>query len=221
MKKVFNVLVLMLAANFLLLAGAVGWLYQNGKLDRVKVAAIKSIVFPSPATQPAVQLVESSASTRPAMKLDELLARYGGKPPAEQLELIRQSFDSQMAQLDRAHRGLLDLQLQVQLAQQKLDRDRAALETERKKLLAQEQEAQRLAADKGFQDSLALYQSMPAKQAKELFLAMDDQTAVKYLQAMEPRVATKITKEFKTPEEIQRLKKILDKLSQAQASAKE
>jgi len=220
MKKLWNVLVLTLAVNFLALAGVVGWLRQEGRLDREKIEAIKAVLFP-PTTQPTVQLAENTATTRPVIRLEEMLAKYAGKPPAEQLEYIRQSFDSQMVQLERAQRGLLDLQRQVELAQQKLDGEKAGLEEQRKKLAAQEQESQRLAADKGFQDTLALYQSLPAKQAKAVFMGMDDQTAVKYLQAMEPRAVAKITKEFKSAEETERLKKLMEKMRPAQASTKE
>lgn len=218
MKKLWNVLMLVLAMNFLAVAGGVGWLYQRGAIDKDKIQEIKKILFPPPpvastaTTQPVVE-----PTTRPTLKLEELLAKYAGRPPAEQLDYIRRAFDSQMAQLDRAHRGLMDLQQQVELAQQKLDRDRLALEEQRKKLQAQEQESQRLAADKGFQDSLALYQSMPAKQVKSLFMTMDDDMFVQYLQAMDSRAAAKIAKEFKTPQEIDRLKRVMDKLRQVQA----
>jgi flagellar motility protein MotE (MotC chaperone) len=217
MKKLWNVLILTLAMNFLAAAGGVGWLYQRGAIDKNKIQAIKAILFPPPpmtsaaTTQPATQ-----PTTRPMLKLEELLDKYAGRPPAEQLDYIRRAFDSQMAQLDRAYRGLMDLRQQVELAQQKLDRDRLALEEQQKKLQAQEQESQRLAADKGFQDSLNLYQSMPAKQVKSLFMTMDDDTLVQYLQAMDSRAAAKIIKEFKTPQEVDRLKRIMDRLRQAQ-----
>ncbi|HEX2972502.1 MAG TPA: hypothetical protein VHP11_09215 [Tepidisphaeraceae bacterium] len=216
MKKLWNVLILMLALNFLAAAGGVGWLYQRGAIDREKWKAIKAIMFPPAAAAPAATQPSELPTTRPMLKLEELLAKYAGHPPAEQLDYIRRAFDSQMAQLDRAYRGLVDLRQQVELAQQKLDRDRIALEEQRKQLQAREQEAQRLAVDKGFQDTLALYQSMPAKQVKSLFMTMDDDTLVQYLQAMDSRAAAKITKEFKTPQEIDRLKRIMDKLRQAQ-----
>ena len=46
MKKLFSVLVLMLALNFLAAGGAVGWLYQSGRLDKTKIAEIRSVLFP-------------------------------------------------------------------------------------------------------------------------------------------------------------------------------
>ena len=117
-----------------------------------------------------------------------------------------------MAELDRRQRELADLQRQVDMANQSLARDRTSLDAEKKQLADREQLAATLAADKGFQDSLRLYQTMPARQVKQVFLAMDDETVTRYLQAMEPRGATKIVREFKTPDEVQRIQRVLDRM---------
>jgi len=221
MRRLLNALAITLALNFVAVAGFVAWLHREGRLTRENVQAIRNILFPPPpppqvslTTQPA-----EPAATRPVLRLEELLARYAGRPPTEQLEHIRRSFDAHMAQLERAHRELLDLRRQVLKEKEKLAEDRKALEEDRRKLAAREQEAQALASDKGFQDSLELYLSLNPRQVKTIFMGLDDATVVRYLQAMEPRAAAKITKEFKTPEEIERLKRLLERMRQAQASA--
>ena len=210
MKRLVYVLMLTLALNFLAVAGGVGYLFQSGKLDKQKIFAIKEIINPpapvvAPATQPA-------SATPPAMKLDELLAQHAGRPPVEQLEYIRQAFDAQMVQMERAQKEMLALRSQAEAAQAAARREREALEIAKKKLDAREKEMLQQASDKGFQDSLALYNSLPAKQTKALFMGLEVDKAVEYLQAMEPRAAARITKEFKTPEETERLKKIMDRL---------
>ncbi len=221
MKKLFNVLMLTLAMNFLAVAGAVGWLYQDGRIDKQRVTAIKEILFPKlvepePATQPA-----PDPTTQPVMRLEELLAKASGRSASEQVEFIQHAFDSQMAMLDRRQRELNDLQRQVELAKEQMSRDRAALGSQKQALDAREQEAVRQAGDKGFQDSLMLYNSMPAKQVKTVFMGLDDQTVMSYLQAMPTRNAAKVIKEFKAPEETTRIQKILERMRQAQASSKE
>ena len=222
MKRLFQVMVMLLAVNFLAMAGGVGWLYSGGRLDKQRLLAIKDVLFPpppkpaGPATQPATQPVVA-----PLLKLEELLARSAGRPAAEQLDYIRRSFDAQMAQLERAHRELLQLQRQVELAQAQIVKDRSSLKTEQQALATQKQDAAKLATDQGFQDSLALYQTLPAKQVKSIFMSIDDDTVLRYLTAMEPRTSAKITKEFKSAQELERLKTILEKMRQAQASVKE
>jgi flagellar motility protein MotE (MotC chaperone) len=124
-----------------------------------------------------------------------------------------------MAQIDRRQRELNDLQAQIDLAKAQLARDRAAVGEKEKTLVAREQEATKLETDKGFQDSLALYKSMPSKQVKSVFLAMDDRAVAQFLQAMEPRTAAKIIKEFKTPDEAQFIQKALARMRASEISA--
>jgi len=213
MKKLLNVIVLALAANFLVLAGGVGYLRYTDHLDREKVLAVKDILFPkpveaAPTTQPA------DPTTQPMLKLETLLAQQSGRSASEQVEFIQHTFDAQMAQLDRRQRELADLQRQVDLAKQQIARDRGAVDEQRKTVESREQQAAKLATDKGFQDCLSLYRSMPGKQVKTIFLSLDDRTVGQYLQAMEPRAAARIVKEFKSPEETQFIQKVLERIRQ-------
>lgn len=221
MKKLWNVLVLTLAINFLALAGGAGWLYRAGHLDRQKIHAIKEMLFPPPLPSDVKLETASQPATQPSARLEELLARHTGRTASEQVEFIRHTFDAQMVQLDRRQRELDDLQNQVDLAREQMARDRAQLEQERQKLQNREQEATRLQTDQGFQDSLLLYQSMPPRQVKTIFMTLGDDVVIAYLQAMPPRLASRILKEFKSPEEIGRIQSVLEKMRQAQASSKE
>lgn len=217
MKKILDILALTLAVNFLALAGAAGWLWKSGKLDPAKVEAIREIVFPTsqPATQPADAGAKSHATTQPFVRLDALLEKHAGKRAGEQVEVIQQTFDVQSAMLDRRRRELDALQSQVATEQERLAEASEALEADRKRLADRDAQAQSLAADKGFQDSLKLYGTMQAKQAKGVFLSMPDDTVVRYLQAMNPRIATKILREFKAPDEQVRLNRLMELMREA------
>jgi hypothetical protein len=216
MKKLFDVLVLLLALNFLIVAGLAGYIVKTRQVDRDKLMAIKEIIYPTtaPATQPV-----ADATTQPTARLEELVARQSGRTAAEQVEFIQHTFDAQMAQLDRREREVRDLERQVELAKQQMTRDRVALETEKLELKKREDQASKLAADQGFQDALQRYIAMPPRQVKQIFSTLDDQTVVNFLEAMEPKTAAKIIKEFKTDEEVARMQKVLEKMRQAQASA--
>jgi hypothetical protein len=218
-KRLLTVIMATLALNFLAAAGGVGWLWRTGKLDRDKVQAIKEMVFAT--TAPATQAVgvDLGATTRPMLRLEELLEKQAGRPATEQVAYMQTAFDAQMAQMDRRQRELLDLQRQVDLAQQALSKDRAALDGEKSALATRENEAARLQEDKGFQDSLELYKSMQPKQVKEIFMTLEDAAVQRYLTAMDPRAAGKIIKEFKAPAELQRVQTVLEKIRQAQAEA--
>lgn len=214
MKKLWNVFVLTLAINFVAVVCAVAYLYTDGRLDPQRVQAIKAILYPPPTTQPAASQPTDAAHRpgEPVLRLGELLEQKSGLSASDQLSFLQQTFDARMAELDRRQRELADLQRQVDMANTTLARDRVGLEAEKKQLADRERLAQRLANDQGFQDSLALYKSMPAKQVKQVFLSMDDQTVQRYLQAMEPRGAAKVVREFKTPDEVKRIQRILDQM---------
>jgi hypothetical protein len=219
MKKLLSVFAWTLALNFLAAAGGIALLYRNGNLNREKVKTIKELVF-APATQPAEEKPpERDPTTQPTLKLEQMLAQVSGRSASEQVEFMQRTFDAQMAVLDRRFQELQSQRKTVEDARAEIDKDRKALAAGERKLAAAQQQQQKLASDKGFQDTLALYSNMPARQVKTIFMSLNDDTMIQYLRAMEPRTATKITKEFKSPEEIARIGLVMEKMRQTQASA--
>ncbi len=222
MKKILNLLVILLAIHFLAVVAGALWLVQTGHVDSDRFAQVKQIVFPPPPPPTTAPLATpDDPTTRPTARLDELLAKQTGRTAAEQVDFIQHTFDAQLARIDRRERELVALQRQIDLAKAQVTRDRATLDTEQRQLAAREAQAVKLQSDQGFQDSLDLYKAMPAKQVKTIFMGLDDSTIISYLQAMEPRTASKILKEFKTADEISRIELIMEKMRLAQASTKE
>lgn len=215
MKKILQVLSMVLAINFLAVLGGVGWLCQSGHLDRSKAQAVKELLFPTTATTaPTTEPATTAPAPQPLVNLDELLARHAGKRAGEQVEVIQQSFDEQSAQLDRRKRELDALAEQVAREQKRLADAGTSLEKARKEMNEREKQAEKLAGDTGFQDTLKLYNSMPAAQVKKIFMSLPLGTVVNYLEAMQPRTAAKIIKEFKTKEESDLIQQVLEKMRQ-------
>jgi hypothetical protein len=219
MKKLLTLIAWTLAVNFLAAAGGVYFLFNSGKLDREKVQTIKDLVF-APATQPTTQPAEvRDPTTRPTLALEALLAQVSGRTAAEQVEFIHRTFDAQSALLDSRFAALEGQRNTINQAQDKLTRDREALAAAQAKLQASQDEQKKLLTDQGFQDTLNLYNTMQAKQVKTVFMSLTDDTMIKYLRAMEPRVATKIVKEFKTPAELARIAKVMEQMRQPPETA--
>lgn len=218
MKKLFFALIFTLALNFLALAGGVGYLFQAGRLDKAKVMQIKNVVLGVPAGPTAQPSAAQPDAGNSKDNLSNLMANQTGRPAIEQVEFLRRTFDAQMLELDQRQRQVADLQRQVDLANQKLASDRTALDKREKALAAREQETARLQNDTGFQSSLALYTAMAAKQAKSMFMGLDEQTVQQYLQAMDAHTAGKIIKEFKSPAESAFIQRILERIRQSQVS---
>ncbi|MBC7784116.1 MAG: hypothetical protein H7144_09770 [Burkholderiales bacterium] len=214
-KKLISIIVIVLALNFLVAAGGLAFLASTGKLDREKITAIRGIISgPTdvPATQPTTQPAQDPPPETPMLRLDNAVAKASGRRAGEQIEVIQTAYDARSVMIERRLREIEDQRRQ-------LDQAKADFEAQRKKLLADEEkvttaqaEQAKLSEDKGFQDTLALYQSMPPKKTKAIFMQMDNQIVVRYLQAMDSRQAGSILKEFKTPDELNRAQAILEKM---------
>jgi hypothetical protein len=219
MKKLLTVIAWTLALNFLAAVGGIAWLYSTKRLDRDKVHQIKDLVF-APATQPAAEIKSDArdATTQPTLRLEEMMAKVSGRSASEQVEFMQSAFDSQRLLLDRRYQDLQNQRKTLEQVKSQIDKNREKLLADQKALATAQEEQAKLLTDKGFQDTLNLYTSMPPKQAKSVFMTMTDDTMIQYLRVMEPRTATKIVKEFKTPAETERIAKVMEKMRQAQAS---
>lgn len=213
MKKILRLIAYILALNFLALGGAVQYLWRSGRLDRVKAIQIKDILFSTtqPTTQPEAATQPSDAN---ASQLDALLQKAVGGTPEEQVESLQRSFDARMAQVDLRERQLADQQREVDLGRQRLEADKAALDAQRTALAAAQTTAAAEANDQGFQDTLTLYQTMTPAQVKEIFANLKDDVVMRYLEAMPPKSAAKIIKQFKTPDELDRIQRIMELMRQ-------
>ncbi len=220
MKRIINVLVLTGALNFLLVLAGGALVVQSSHMDREKFAAVKKLLFGTSQPTTMTAATQPVAVPGPADHLQQLLATASGRPAGEQVDFLRQTFDAEMAELDRRQRELEDQQHQIELARAQTQVDRAKVEAAQKQLDdAQEQQTKQL-ADKGFQDTLELYNAMPAKNVKAIFSTLGDDAVMQYLQAMEPRTAAKIIKEFKSTDETARIQKVLERIRlSAQAAA--
>ena len=130
----------------------------------------------------------------------------------------QQEQDVALVDADSRARQLHDLQVQVELAKQQLDRDRQAVTNDRDRFSADRDRESAASADKGFQDSLALYRTLPAKQVKAIFAGLSDDAVQRYLQAMDAKQATKVMKEFKSPADVDRLERVLERIRLAKAA---
>ena len=218
MKKLLIVLAVTLALNFLAALGGAAYLYSNGALSKEKIAAIKEVMFPATTQAVEQKKDQPDAATQPTYKLEELLAKVSGRPAGEQVEFMQRTFDMQVAQLDRREQELRSMQGTIKTDREKLDALQKKLEAQQNLQEARAKAQTKEAEDKGFQDSLALYNSMQPKQVKDVFATLDDPTVMKYLRAMDPSRAAKIIKEFKTSVETERVQRIMEMIRVQQAN---
>ena len=221
-QKLLGVLTAVLALNFLAVAGGVGYLVATKKLDKDKAHTIRDLVLAGPTTQPVAATqpaTQPSPGDAPMLRLDALLAKAAKKPMVEQADYVRGELDAQAAIIERREREVADQRDQIAAARAEIEKVRLAQAKQQKQLDDATQEKARLAADEGFQKTLELYQAMPAKKIKALMANVDDDTVVRYLQAMDKDQAAGVLAEFKTPQETSRAQQLLEKMRLAQAKA--
>lgn len=218
LKKLALALMIVLAINFVAVVGTGAYLFGTGVLSKEKLGEITKVMYPEPTSQPATQPATSGdATTQPIMRIDEFLGATAGKTAAEQLAFMQSAFDRQMALLDRQRQELFDLRRQVELARSQFLKEKAALDDREKRVAARETTMNSQVVDKGFTETLKLYNAMPTKQVKDIFAQLEDETVVRYLQAMDARRASRVLGEFKTPEELKRAQALLEMMRKKDA----
>jgi hypothetical protein len=222
-KKLISLVAAVLALNFVAVAGGVGYLVATKKLDKAKVAQIRGIILAGdagPATQPTTQPVaQDPPADTPMSRVDALIAAAKPRTPGGAGEAVAVGYDAHAALLERRLAEVEAQRLQIETAKGELAKSRQNILQQQKALDARQTEQTKLADDEGFQKTLSLYQTLPAKRTKAIFAALDDAAVVRYLQSMEERQAAGILKEFKTPEETVRAKGILEKMRRANPKA--
>jgi len=193
------------------------WLWQTGRIDGARVQQVREL-FRSPV---AVAKAEEAARADEAARQDAEAAEHARKqdPPLPSAVQVRLTHDVG-AEADQAMQRVRDEgeRLAAELARREsslreeqadLDRAKKAWETS----IAGSEDAASL---EQFRKSVKLYESVPPKQAKQMLTGLIDggarSQAVAYLDAMNPRTAAKILREFKSEEELKLASGLLEEI---------
>ncbi|MEM6313303.1 MAG: hypothetical protein AAF743_04415 [Planctomycetota bacterium] len=221
-KRFLTAVVFIMALNFVAAVGAAAYFWTSADMDGDKFTAIQEIMYPAEEpTTGELETVEDDLPPTSLEQLESLLAVDTTLSAVDRVDAIEEAFTARVEALDRRRRELRDLKAQLRIAQENLLIDRTKVEEMAALLETQTTEAQRLAEDAGFRDTLKLYEGMKAKQVKNVFLDLDDETVVQYLTAMNPRAANKILGEFKTPGEVVRVRQLMELMRQRELALNE
>jgi hypothetical protein len=206
MRFVWNLVSFLAVVNLLALLMVGAWLWHSKRLDRERIHAVRELLSTTiPAEQEAAEKARQQAAAEQAAQAEAELAANPRLGSAERIqEVVREHQQtSVVSQRLEDENRLLSMQLKSQ--QEELQQREA-------QLAAQQQQWERsIESDKSrkndaqFAKAVKLLESIPAKQGKqklqELVAAGSTEQAVAYLNAMNPRAAAKILREFKTDAE--------------------
>jgi len=207
LKQAYNLIAIVAIVHLLMLIGLVGFLAGTGKLNAEsldRIAAVLRGEEPVPAVGQEQHPVSPTATSAPASQPTTI-----GTPATLTLE----EQQAKLAVLERQERLVKDLFVRLQDAQLKLIKERRDLQRQQETFRKQVQQQRQAAMDESFAKALALYGKLSPKQAKDNFMQLDVDSAVRYLSQMPERKAANILKQFKSTEEQVRLRQIMERLS--------
>lgn len=222
MKTLGKVVGIMAVLHVVAALGFVGWLVATDRLDRARIDRVKEIftmtLAEETAEEEALALAEAEAIkvTERVAALDEKAAGVGSAD--ERVEDDRTQHELAMRKLERTRADVEALVRNLNLAQRKVQRDQAELAEKQAILDKRLKEIEQRANDEGFQKAIAMYESLPPKQVKGMFLQLiadgDSDQVVAYMESMEPRKAAKVLQEFKDPADLKRATELTERLRQ-------
>lgn len=196
-------------ANLLALGGFAMWLNSSGRLNKDRIEKVRQIFQPTIA-QDVAKAAEEKGKEEAAAKEAEVAAR-DKRPPvtAEQrLAIIREHDETQRQKSERLQRETRDLLTQLDIKRAEFDKQKAEFVAERAAFDAERAQIARTETDTQMQKTLKVYESVKAADAAammETLLNGDGVVSpkqgrsqvVSYLNAMQPRVSSRIIGEFR------------------------
>jgi len=220
MRVLWNSVAVMLLLDAIVIAGGVVYLQATDRLNAERVHNAIDVFKPTIAEQQAMDqqaavLAEQAEQQR--QQLAHLQAVAQG-PVTTRDRLTEQQVGDELAALniDRLKEDTRAIQRQVELEQRKLTEQKKELDAQRAAFEQQVREYEQQRTDADFQLAVQLYEKLPAKQVKQIFLTMIDDgqpdTVVAYLASMKLRSAANVLKEFKTGTEIDVAADLIERL---------
>ncbi len=219
MKNAYHAIAALAILHVVLAVGLVGWLAGTGRINRERVDAVVDIFQPTIAAEQAEaeRAAELEAQAQAQAERQARLTGAGGlASTAEKLVTEQRRNELILRQLERTRREIESLSTNLHLARQHMERQREELLDNRKELQQRLASIENRLNDEGFKKTVRLYETLPAKQVKQMFADLMDggQTdqVVAYIEAMQPRNAASVLKEFKEPQEIERAVELTERL---------
>jgi hypothetical protein len=215
-----RVIGLLCVLHVLAACGFVGYLAATDRLNRDRIERTAAIFKPTIAQETAdaeaAAAVEADAlrQTERVMAITDKAQGVGSADERVANDRVQQELT--LRRLERTRADVEALQTNLRLAQDTVRKQQEELAERQAALEAKLEEIENRANDDGFRKAVAMYESLPASQTKQMFLGLIESQqidqVVAYLEAMQPRKAAAVLKEFKKPDEVARAVELTERL---------
>jgi len=207
MKTLWQVISLLAVVHILGLAGFVGFLAGTDRINAERVELVRDTFMLTVAEDQAEE-EELAAVAADAESTDERVATASDIDDpapvsvAERLAQERAQNEATLRQIERTRKEVEDLRRNLKLAQERVQKQHDQLMAEKKAVEEKLTQIEQRLNDEGFKKAVQLYEALPAKQTKQMFVKLigegQIEQVVMYMEAMESRKAGGVMKEFKS-----------------------
>ena len=199
MKRAAQMIGLLSAIHVIVLAGFVGVLFASGRINREKLERIVEIIR---------EAEDGEAVAEVRLETEEEVP----KASSECIEADKVAEEIEERRIDRLVRDLENKYVMLEEVKQKIvddEKNLAQREAQFSQMMKDERERLQ---NEGFLEAVQIYSDMPPESAKKLFMTIEDRPVMEYLALMDGRARKKIIKKFQTPEELEKVKRVIDAL---------
>lgn len=214
------VIILVVVHLLALFVGGPAWLYASGRLSEARLWEVVDIFRKTIEQEEADRLAaekeiaEQERRARTAARLERVgdgLTRIDNR-----LAMQKLADEVAMQRVARLERTIQDLRRTLDARMEQVREAKAALDVEREAFEKAKQAYMDRMTDEHFQQAVALYENVPSKQAKEMFMQLIErggqEQVVDYLIAMQQRKAAAVLKQFKEEDEAPIVTALLERL---------
>ncbi len=218
MKSLKQAFVWLAVLHFIALIGLVAWLAGTERINTQRVTGLTDLFALTITQEKDQQKAQAMIVEREKAKAESIARRNGTGPApiAEELEDEDHRNELTLQKLDRKEKEIESLQRSLYLKQQLLEKEKQDVVVLKADVDARLAAIQQKMDDEGFQKAVMLFEGIPAKQTKQLFMQLISSNqidqVVSYLDAMKSRKATSVLKEFKTADEITAVVELTERL---------
>ena len=199
MKRVAQMIGLLSAIHVVVLAGFVGGLFASGRINREKLARIVDIVRETENEEVVAEV---------SLKTDEQVRRAS----SDRIEAEKVAEEIDERRIDRLVRDLEAKYEMLEEVKQKIVADEKQLAVREAKFSQMMKDERERLQNEGFLEAMQIYSNMPPESVKNLFMTMEDRPVMEYLVLMDDRARKKIIKKFQMPEELEKIKRVINAL---------
>jgi hypothetical protein len=217
MKRLWTIISFIAVVNLLSLLLFGGWLWHSGRLDVDRINRVRDLLAMTIVEEQAAAEERAAQAEREQAEAAE--RAWEANPPLPSAAHVQQA-SLASDQADQAMRQVRDetVRLQEQLDRRaaELDQREQTFQAARDAWLSSIEQEKSRRSDEQFLQTVKQYETAPAKIAKEWMTRLIDEggrdQVVAYLDAMNPRAASKILREFKTEKEAALATELLEEL---------